>query len=663
LALIVPAEKEVLAAVDTRSPTARWTVRDSEEVYGIDSWGRSYFSISADGTVVVSLPDPKGGSATTDLHAAVARLCERGINLPVLLRFPDILGAEISRLNRAFRRAMGETGYAGTYRGVFPIKVNQQQQIIEEIARAGAPFHHGLEAGSKAELLIALGMLNDAEALIVCNGYKDREFVDLALMGSLTGNRVVLTIERPGELDLILERSQVLGIDPTIGFRVKLSSTVGGNWAESGGDRSVFGLTASQVIEAVDRLRDAGQLDKLKLLHSHLGSQIPDIRSIRQAVREASRYYVSIVGEGAPLEYLNLGGGLAIDYDGSQTNFASSRNYTTEEYCADVVDAVQAVCAEAEVQVPTIVTESGRAVSAYSSVLLFNILDINRLDPDMDEIAVPDDAPPSLVALAELARGGITAKNVLEAFHDALYYRDDIRGTFLHGELNIRSVALADRCFWRVLRTVSTIAARLKRLPEELQNLDEHMTDIYYGNMSIFQSLPDAWAIEQLFPIMPIHRLAERPRNPAVIADTTCDSDGKIDRFTDLHDVKQSLILHDLIEGEPYILGAFLVGAYQETLGSLHNLFGDTNVVSLAVNESGGIDYQREVTGDSVGDVLSYVEYDPEALVTAFRDKLERAAGNGALSQERRSSILAAYEEGIGGYTYYETDNAEQSCT
>jgi arginine decarboxylase len=635
----------------------RWSVGDSAELYGLNLWGRDFFSVSPDGQVTVSLPGPGDTRLEIGLFDVAKGLEERGIPLPVLLRFPDVLSEEITQLNETFLTAMAESGYEGTYRGVFPIKVNQQQQIIEEIVRGGAPFHHGLEAGSKAELFIALGMLDDPEALIVCNGYKDREFIDLALLGSQAGSRVILVVERPGEVDLILERSAALGIEPVVGIRAKLSSSGGGNWAESGGDHSIFGLTASQMVDAVDSLRAAGKLECLKLLHSHLGSQIPDIRAIRQGVREAARYYVSLVAEGAAMSYLDVGGGLAIDYDGSQTNFSSSRNYTVNEYCSDVVDGVQTACEEAEIPVPTIVSESGRAVSAYSSVLLFNILDVNRLDSTVGDIDLAEGSPPALENLAALAKGdGITLKNLQEAYHDALYYRDEIRGQFLLGELDLRARAVGDRCFWRTLTNISRLLPGLKRIPEELQDLDEHLADVYYGNMSIFQSLPDNWAIEQLFPVMPIHRLDERPGSPGVVADTTCDSDGKIDRFIDVHDVKKSLLLHELRGAEPYVLGAFLVGAYQETLGDLHNLFGDTHAVSIVVDEEGELDYQREVTGDSVADVLSYVEYDPRALANAFRDRLERAVRRGMIPAGQRRTILRAYEEGLQGYTYCEGD-------
>ncbi len=635
---------------------SRWSVDDSAELYGLNLWGRDYFTASDEGHVVVKLPDGRGGHCRADLYEIVKGIEERGILFPVLLRFPDIIRQELGELNESFAEAIKETGYSSEYRGVFPIKVNQQQQIIEEIVKGGLPYHHGLEAGSKAELFIALAMLDDPDALIVCNGYKDSEFIDLALLGSQAGNRVILAVERPGEIDLILERSEILGIDPVLGIRAKLSSYGGGNWSSSGGDHSIFGLTASQILDAVETLGKAGRLDCLRLLHSHIGSQIPDIRSIRQGVQELVRYYVSLVREGAPMGYLDIGGGLAVDYDGSNTNYASSRNYSTKEYCVDVVEAIQGICNEAKIAEPVIITESGRAITAYSSVLLFNILDVNRLDPESDDIGIPENAPAALQNLADLAREGINIKNLQESFNDALFYRDEIRGKFLLGDLDLRTRALGDRCFWRILRTINRLLPSVKRVPEELQELDQLLADIYYGNLSIFQSLPDNWAIEQLFPVMPIHRLDERPENAAVVADTTCDSDGKIDRFINVHDVDRSLLLHDPREGEPYVVGAFLVGAYQETLGDLHNLFGDTHVVSIVVDENGDLDFQREITGDSVADVLSYVEYDPKTLAGGFRDRLERAVRRGRITPGLRRRILKAYEDGLQGYTYYEQE-------
>ncbi len=629
----------------------KWTVDQARELYGIDNWGAGYFKVNPKGEVCVC-PDASRPEASASLVEIVAGLRERGQDLPVLLRFEDILASRIRLLNKSFAAAMKNYGYKGAFRGVFPIKVNQQQQVIEEITSFGKRYHHGLEAGSKAELIAAMAYLDDPDALLVCNGYKDEHFIRLALYARMIRLNCVCVIETLNELPLIIRLSRETGVKPLLGVRIKLSSTASGHWKESGGDRSVFGLSTSQVVEAVDLLRAEGMLDCLQLLHYHLGSQLPNIRQIRVGLMEASRVYVGLIEEGAPMGMLDLGGGLAVDYDGSHTNFSSSCNYTLDEYCRDVVEVVQEVMDEAGVPHPVIITESGRATVAYYSVLIFNVLDASRFSGDESLPAVPDDAS-SITQNIREAAANIREKNLQENYHDAIYYRDEARELFKRGQMGIRERALVERIFWYAMQRIQRVLDRMRYVPDDFEGLAEAMSDVYYGNLSVFQSLPDVWAIDQILPVMPIHRLDKPPTRHAIISDITCDCEGKIDRFIDLQDVARTLPVHELKTGEDYLIGVFLVGAYQETLGDLHNLLGDTNVASVRVGENGEIEYVREIEGDSVEDVLSYVEYDPRELTTRFREKAERAVREGAINGQQRRVLTAAFETGLRGYTYY----------
>ncbi|RPJ08470.1 MAG: biosynthetic arginine decarboxylase [Spirochaetaceae bacterium] len=638
--------------MNKRREIKSWTIRDTIELYGIENWGRDYFRVLDSGEVAAVL-DGKDGQIEKSLYGIVQGLRDRGIGMPVLLRFEDILHRRVEYLNKSFLNKMKEYNYTGGYRAVYPIKVNQQEQVIKDIAMFGSQYAHGLEAGSKAELMVALAYVHSPDALVICNGYKDEEFVDLALYGKKVGLNVFIVVERPGELKTIIARSKALGILPNIGLRVKLSSTVSGKWSDSAGDFSVFGLSASQMLDAVAHLRKEGMLDCLRLLHYHLGSQIPDIKSIRAAVGEACRYYAAIVAEGAPMGYLDIGGGLAVDYDGSKTNFAHSRNYSLSEYCSDVVDVVMAAMNEEKIAHPVIVSESGRALVAYSSVLIFNILDVNNFSQPLSEIELPQN-PDELLKNLRDVYGNINMKNLQEMYHDALYYRDEARTRFLGGEMSLRDRGLADQLFWQILIKLSQNASQLRFIPEELEDLQKIMVSIYYGNFSVFQSIPDSWAIDQLFPIMPLHRLKEKPDVPAIIADTTCDCDGKIDRFVDLYDVKSYIPLHPINPDEEYYIGVFLVGAYQETLGDLHNLFGDTHVISIRLDENGEVLFSKEIDGDSVGDVLSYVEYSPKDLVEDFKSRVEAAVRQKRITPNERKDVMRAYEEGMNGYTYFE---------
>ncbi|HHU14561.1 MAG: biosynthetic arginine decarboxylase [Kiritimatiellae bacterium] len=629
-----------------------WSSVKSAELYGVDAWSQGYFTVTDDGLVAVNLKNATG-TVCVKLSDIVRGLHDRGMSLPLLLRFSDLLGSRIRLINESFQKAIADYGYQNVYRGVFPIKVNQQQQAVHDVVTFGAPYHHGLEAGSKAELIAALAYMRDPEAFLICNGYKDAEFIDLALSSLKMGLQTILVLETTDELNLILERSAALGIRPRMGIRVKLSSRVGGKWAESGGERSVFGLTPSQVIDVVDELRNAQMLDCLELLHYHLGSQVPNIREIRDSVKEASRFYVGLVKEGARMGIFDIGGGLAIDYDGSHTNFASSANYDVSEYCADVIEGIMTACDEDEVPHPKVISESGRALIGYYSVLVFNVLDAAIHEEWDHPENIPEPLPEALENMMYVSQT-LSLKNVQESFNDALYYREEIQKAFKHGDITLRQHAAADCLFWHILTRIRELLPGLKVIPKDLQGLDVLLADVYYCNFSVFQSLPDAWAIDQLFPIMPIHRLTEKPTRMAYLSDITCDCDGRIDKFIDHHNVKSVLPVHTLRKGEPYMLAAFLVGAYQETLGDLHNLFGDTNVVSVQVDEDGEIEYVQELQGDTVGDVLSYVEYRPERLMEQFRSLAEDAVKGKRITPAERREILAAYDNGLRGYTYFE---------
>lgn len=629
-----------------------WTAAHSADLYGVNDWGAGYFGVSAKGDITVTAHDLKDDSSVSLLDI-VNEIRARGMDTPVLVRFENLLAQQITQLNEAFRTAIRNSSYQGEYRGVFPIKVNQQSHVIEEIAQVGAKYGHGLEAGSKPELIIALAHLESRDACIVCNGYKDEEFIDLGLQACKMGYRVFFVVETPSELPIILERSRALGIRPLIGVRVKLASIVGGHWNATSGDRSIFGLSIAQVITLVDDLKREDMLDCLQLLHYHLGSQIPNIRDIRTGVIEACQVYVDLVREGASMGYLDLGGGLAVDYDGSKTNYMHSRNYTLEEYCADIVDVVMTTLDPHEIAHPTIVTESGRATVAYSSVLVFNVLDVATFEPGPLPEVIGEQENQMIHNLKDLVTSA-TMRNLQECYNDALFYRDEIRELFKRGQVNLRSRSLAENLFLKVMHNLLALAEDAPKSFKEIHKLKEQLSDIYYCNFSLFQSLPDVWAIDQIFPVIPIHRLDEKPSRDAIIADITCDCDGKIDKFVDQLGSRRTLPLHDLKDNEEYYIGAFLVGAYQETLGDLHNLFGDTNVVSVRLTEGGTYEFVHEIEGDSIADVLSYVEYHPKEMQERFRRAAELAVREGRISAAERLKIMNAFSASMRGYTYYE---------
>jgi arginine decarboxylase len=630
----------------------RWTIADSLDAYAVRNWGNPYFTVNDKGNVQVM---PTGNGVSIDLKALVDELHLRGIQPPLLIRFNEILKHRIESLNEAFKRAINEHGYKGAYRGVYPIKVNQDKYVVEAIVACGRPYRYGLEAGSKPELLAVMAMLDSEDGLVICNGYKDEEYVQTALLASKLGRTVIMVVEKPSELELIRQVSTKVGVRPVIGIRAKLATRGSGRWESSGGDRSKFGLSAREMVDAVASLKDWGMIDCLKLVHFHLGSQISSIRSIKNALREAGRFYVELYKLGAPLEYLDVGGGLGVDYDGSQTNFASSMNYSLQEYANDIVFATQEMCDAEEVPHPTIVTESGRAVVAHHAILVVNILGVGEFFEGKIPETLRDEAPQLLKNLWDTHRD-VTRKNFLEAYHDALEYKDECLSLFSLGHLTLEDRVTAENLFWGICQKVLRIVRESDHVPEELEGLEKALSDTYFCNFSMFQSLPDSWAVEQLFPIMPIHRHNEPPTRRAILADITCDSDGKIDEFIDLHDVKHVLELHPYLAGQEYYIGMFLVGAYQEILGDLHNLFGDTNTVHVGLAEGGGYFIDHVVEGDTVTDVLKYVQYSKEDLVARVRRHVEIALRAKRMTLEESKLLLKSYDEGLSGYTYLERD-------
>ncbi len=627
----------------------KWKIVDALDTYGIRNWGKGYFGINKAGHVTV-LPNKRTDEAI-DLKELIDQLQARGIQLPILLRFTDILRHRVGEIHDAFRHAMDEYEFQGNYCCVYPIKVNQQRHVVEEILDFGKPFHFGLEAGSKPELLAVLALTNGVDTPIICNGFKDEEFIRMTMLARKIGKQVIPVVEKFTELESICRNAEELDVRPAIGVRVKLAARGAGRWRSSAGYRSKFGLTLTEVLEAVEYLKQRDMADCLQLVHFHLGSQITNIRSIKSALTEAARVYVELHRVGAGVQYLDVGGGLGIDYDGSQTDFESSVNYTLQEYANDVVFRIKSVCDEAGVPHPTIVSESGRAVVAYHSLLVFDVLGVSHFDRYDVPPEIPADAPQQIADLYGIYRD-LKKKNILESYHDAVQAVDESLNMFNLGSLDIEMRALSERLFWALCNKLQKIVRELEYVPEELQGLESLLSDTYFCNFSIFQSMPDSWAIKQLFPIVPVHRLNEAPSRQAVLGDITCDSDGKIDQFIDLRDVRNTLQLHPF-NGEPYYLGAFLLGAYQEILGDLHNLFGDTNAVHVSLDE-GEVNVDTVIKGDTVREVLAYVQYSADELTARLRKDVERAVRGGKISLAESRQLLRFYESGMEGYTYLE---------
>jgi arginine decarboxylase len=625
----------------------QWTIEDSEELYRIRGWGEPYFSINAVGRVTVSPKGDRGGSL--DLYELVEALRQRNLELPLLIRFSDILADRIERLNACFAKAIARYNYPGTYRGVFPVKCNQQRHLVEELVRFGKPYQFGLEAGSKPELLIALASLSTPGALMICNGYKDREYIETAMLATRLGQQPIIVLEQPEEVELAIDVSHQLDIKPILGVRAKLSSKGIGRWGHSSGEGAKFGLSIPEIVTAIEQLKSAKMLDCLQLLHFHIGSQISSISTIKDAIREASQIYVELANLGANMNYLDVGGGLAVDYDGSKTNFHASKNYNMQNYANDIVAEVKEACEERNQPAPTLISESGRAIASHQSVLIFNVLGTSEVSSTVPKPSVEKE---HLVIrnLYETYRS-ISLENYQEAYHDAIQFKEEAISLFGFGYLSITERAKAEQLYWACCQKIHTLANQQDIKPKDLEELDEILASIYYINLSIFQSAPDSWAIEQLFPILPIHRLNEEPTKRATLADLTCDSDGRLDRFIDRLNVKSALELHPFSPENPYYLGMFLAGAYQEIMGNLHNLFGDTNTVHIKLTPN-GYEIEHVVKGDTMTEVLGYVQYDSEDLLESIRRQSERALKEGKISISESQLLLKNYERSLRSYTY-----------
>lgn len=630
----------------TSGTSSVWTIEDSTELYRLDRWGSGYFSISPQGTLLVH--PGTGPEQAIDLKDLVDRLQQRGLELPILIRFNGILRDRLQQLRDCFQRAIDDHQYTGQYRCVFPIKVNQQRDVVQKIIQYGREFGFGLEAGSKPELLAVVAM-TDPQMPIICNGFKDDEFIQMAMFAQQIGRTVIPVVEKYTELEKVVRLAGEIGVRPQIGFRVKLAARGAGRWRSSGGYRSKFGLTVTEVLRALQYLEERDMADCFRLLHFHPGSQITNIGKLKSAINEAVRIYVDLHKRGAGLQLLDIGGGLGVDYDGSQSNTESSMNYTMQEYANDVVYQVQTVCDEAGVPHPGLITESGRAIAAHHSLLVFNALGAARQVVDTLPDSVPEEYEQPVWDLFN-AYNDLDASNAVESFHDAQASLELAMNLFSGGYLPLDQRALAENLFFAISQKVRDIASKMEYVPDELTNLDRMLSDIYFGNFSIFQSMPDSWAINQLFPVMPIHRLDEEPTRHAVLGDITCDSDGKIDCFIGNRNRMDTVRLHPLGE-QPYYLGAFLIGAYQEILGDLHNLFGDTHAVHIDVNGE-QTTIASIVKGDTVSEVLSYVQFDDRELIERLQEAVEQAVQAGRVDNEQAGKVIRYYERALGGYTY-----------
>ena len=630
----------------------KWRIEDSAELYNINGWGLKYFSINDKGHVAVT---PREGSASVDLKELMDELQVRDVTSPVLLRFPDILDNRIEKISKCFQQAADEYGYTAKNFIIYPIKVNQMRQVVEEIVSHGKKFNIGLEAGSKPELHAVLAINTDENSLIICNGYKDENYVELALLAQKMGRRIFLVVEKLNELRLIADISKRLKIRPNIGIRIKLASSGSGKWEESGGDGSKFGLNSSELLEALDFLEKAKMTDCLKLIHFHIGSQITKIRRIKNALKEASQFYVQLQNMGFHVEFVDIGGGLGVDYAGTRSSASeSSMNYSIQEYVNDSVSALVDACAKNNLPQPNIITESGRSLTAHHSVLVFEVLETTSL-PIWDEKEELGENPHELVDELYKIWDNMNQPRLLESWHDALQIREEALDLFGLGLLDLRTRAQIEQLFWSVAREVNEIASDMKHAPEELRKISKLLPDKYFCNFSLFQSLPDSWSIDQLFPIMPISRLDERPDRTATIQDITCDSDGKINNFISSHGANSHLAVHALNNKEPYYIGVFLVGAYQEILGDMHNLFGDTNAVHVSVYKD-RYEIDQVIDGETVAEVLDYVQFSPKKLVRSVETWVTSSMKAGIITPEEGREFLSNYRSGLYGYTYLEND-------
>ena len=654
--------KSALNGARKFNPAQPWRIEDSLDLYNVAAWGKGYFSVNASGHVVVR-PDTTA-QHEIDLYEVVEGLKARDLTTPVVVRFSDILAHRLRRLHEAFAQAIAENDYHNEYAAVYPIKVNQQRLVVEEVYRYGKEFGFGLEVGSKPELLAVMAMTENApDRLIVCNGFKDDSYIEAVTLATKLGRTIIPVVENFEELGLILKHAETYQVRPRIGVRVKLFSEGSGRWSASAGEKSKFGLFITEILELFNVLKGRDMLDCLQLVHCHPGSQLQDIRRVKDAINELAHVYAELKLMGAGLQYIDVGGGLGVDYDGSGTNFASSMNYTLNEYASDVVYRIASVCNARDIPHPKIVSESGRAVAAYHSVLIFDALGSSALDKfrvtgdEAADYGGAEELPQPVQDLFEAYRS-VSERRLVECYHDALTAREQVLQMFNLGLLSLEFRGLAERLYWATCARIRDACRKLERLPEELEDLESILSDTYFCNFSVFQALPDSWAIDQLFPIMPIHRLEERPTRTAVLADITCDSDGKIDHFVSLRDVKRTLELHELRVDEKYYLAAFLVGAYQETLGDLHNLFGDTHVVHVRLHDEGGWWIEEIVKGDTANKVLEYMEYDVAELYPALARDCERAIRDGRMTLAQSQALKRFYESELDGYSYLEPPGA-----
>ena len=628
----------------------KWRIEDSEELYNITGWGTSYFSINDAGHVVVT---PRRDGVTVDLKELVDELQLRHVASPMLLRFPDILDNRIEKMSSCFKQAAEEYGYKAENFIIYPIKVNQMRPVVEEIISHGKKFNLGLEAGSKPELHAVIAVNTDSDSLIVCNGYKDESYIELALLAQKMGKRIFLVVEKMNELKLIAKMAKQLNVQPNIGIRIKLASSGSGKWEESGGDASKFGLTSSELLEALDFMESKGLKDCLKLIHFHIGSQVTKIRRIKTALREASQFYVQLHSMGFNVEFVDIGGGLGVDYDGTRSsNSEGSVNYSIQEYVNDSISTLVDVSDKNGIPHPNIITESGRALTAHHSVLIFEVLETATLPEWDDEEEIAPDAHELVQELYSIW-DSLNQNKMLEAWHDAQQIREEALDLFSHGIVDLKTRAQIERLYWSITREINQIAGGLKHAPDEFRGLSKLLADKYFCNFSLFQSLPDSWAIDQIFPIMPIQRLDEKPERSATLQDITCDSDGKIANFISTRNFDHYLPVHSLKKTEPYYLAVFLVGAYQEILGDMHNLFGDTNAVHVSVNEK-GYNIEQIIDGETVAEVLDYVQYNPKKLVRTLETWVTKSVKEGKISLEEGKEFLSNYRSGLYGYTYLE---------
>ncbi len=631
-------------------------IEQSIETYGIDNWGADYFGVNRKGNLIVKAPENE--NLTADVKEIIDDLRKRGVNTPVLLRFPQLLFGQIRKLQTAFRKSIKEFEYEGGHLCVFPMKVNSNRAVIEEYLREGTRYNFGLEAGSKAELYAALGLEQAKDSLLVLNGFKDREFIELAFAGAAAGKNVVIVIEKLSELDHTLDLAEKIHAEnpdadlPIIGVRVKLYSKGSGKWEKSGGEAAKFGLTTTEILEVIRRLQEAGRIDMFKLLHFHIGSQLTDIKRIKNAMKEAARTYAKIRQMKIPIEYLDVGGGMAVDYDGSRTSFESSANYNAREFANDVIYVIKTVCDDENVPHPTIIQESGRYLSAYHAILVTNVQD------EIETVVEPHDAEmkldandPQIVHELHDLRDTINAKNYREYYHDALENRDELFTMFNLGLISLEAKGKGEVLFWDICEAADKFAQLKKYVAEEFDELRQLMCAKYLTNFSVFRSMPDNWALEQLFPIIPIHKLNKKPTEYATLCDITCDSDGIVDKFVDLHDVKPVLELHKLVKSEPYYLAMMLVGAYQEVMGNNHNLFGMPHEAHVFIGEDGYI-IKKVIYGATLGDAVGSVRFDPEQLHDTFRKSVLQRIKEGKLSNTEGSKVIEFYEDQVGSYTY-----------